>query len=57
MVYNRTVNDEVVEGLSRKTGRPRFAWDSYRRFVPTINLGLLLYTSQKTRDDLTVSVG
>ena len=27
------VFDEVVEGLSRKTGRPRFAWDSYRRFV------------------------
>ena len=23
----------VVEGLSRKTNNPRFAWDSYRRFV------------------------
>ena len=27
------MNDEVVEGLTRKTGNARFAWDSYRRFV------------------------
>ena len=27
------LNDEVVEGLSRKTNNPRFAWDSFRRFV------------------------
>ena len=32
-ILNFGLNDEVVEGLSRKTGRPRFAWDSYRRFV------------------------
>ena len=32
-ILNLGLNDEVVEGLSRKTGRPRFAWDSYRRFV------------------------
>ncbi len=32
-ILNLGLNDEVVEGLSRKTGNPRFAWDSYRRFV------------------------
>lgn len=32
-ILNLGLNDEVVEGLSRKTGNERFAWDSYRRFV------------------------
>ncbi len=32
-VLNLGLNDEVVEGLSAKTGNPRFAWDSYRRFI------------------------
>ena len=32
-ILNLGVNDEVVEGLTRKTGNARFAWDSYRRFV------------------------
>ena len=32
-ILNLGLNDEVVEGLSRKTSNPRFAWDSYRRFV------------------------
>ena len=32
-VLNLGLNDEAVEGLSEKSGNPRFAWDSYRRFV------------------------
>ena len=32
-ILNLGLNDEVVEGLARKTGYERFAWDSYRRFV------------------------
>ncbi|MBR3539997.1 MAG: pyruvate, phosphate dikinase [Bacteroidales bacterium] len=32
-ILNLGLNDEVVEGLSKKTGNPHFAWDSYRRFV------------------------
>ena len=32
-ILNLGLNDEVVEGLTRKTGNERFAWDSYRRFV------------------------
>ncbi len=27
------LNDNVVEGLSKKSGKPHFAWDSYRRFI------------------------
>src|ERR687891_2013690 len=32
-VLNLGLNDRSVEGLARKTGNERFAWDSYRRFV------------------------
>ena len=32
-ILNIGLNDEVVEGLSKLTGNPRFAWDSYRRLV------------------------
>jgi len=32
-VLNLGMNDEVVEGLAKKTENPRFAWDSYRRFI------------------------
>ncbi|MBP5213731.1 MAG: pyruvate, phosphate dikinase, partial [Bacteroidales bacterium] len=32
-ILNLGLNDEVVEGLSKKTNNPHFAWDSYRRFV------------------------
>ncbi|MCD8042073.1 MAG: pyruvate, phosphate dikinase [Tannerellaceae bacterium] len=32
-ILNLGLNDEVVEGMTRKTGNARFAWDSYRRFV------------------------
>jgi len=32
-VLNLGMNDDAVEGLTKKTNNPRFAWDSYRRFV------------------------
>ncbi|MBU1369785.1 MAG: pyruvate, phosphate dikinase [Bacteroidetes bacterium] len=32
-VLNLGLNDAAVEGIARKTGNDRFAWDSYRRFV------------------------
>jgi pyruvate,orthophosphate dikinase len=32
-VLNLGMNDTVAEALARKSGNPRFAWDSYRRFV------------------------
>lgn len=32
-ILNLGLNDTVVEGLARLTGNPRFAYDSYRRFI------------------------
>ncbi len=32
-ILNIGLNDEVVEGLSKLTNNPRFAWDSYRRLI------------------------
>ena len=32
-VLNLGMNDATVESLATKSGNPRFAWDSYRRFV------------------------
>ncbi len=32
-ILNLGLNDEAVETLAAKSGNPRFAWDSYRRFV------------------------
>ncbi len=32
-ILNLGLNDIVVEGLAKKTGNEKFAWDSYRRFV------------------------
>jgi pyruvate, orthophosphate dikinase len=32
-ILNIGLNDKVVEGLSKLTNNPRFAWDSYRRLV------------------------
>jgi pyruvate,orthophosphate dikinase len=32
-VLNLGLNDETVEGLARHSGDPRFAYDSYRRFI------------------------
>jgi pyruvate,orthophosphate dikinase len=32
-VLNLGLNDETVQGLAATSGDPRFAWDSYRRFI------------------------
>ncbi|MCF8345515.1 MAG: pyruvate, phosphate dikinase, partial [Bacteroidales bacterium] len=32
-ILNLGLNDAAVEGLIKKTGNERFAWDSYRRFI------------------------
>ena len=32
-VLNLGLNDRSVEGLAQRTGNPRFAYDSYRRFI------------------------
>ena len=32
-ILNLGLNDDTVAGLARASGNPRFAWDSYRRFI------------------------
>jgi pyruvate,orthophosphate dikinase len=32
-ILNLGLNEETVKGLAEQAGNPRFAWDSYRRFV------------------------
>ena len=32
-ILNLGMNDEVVEGIAKLTDNPRFAYDSYRRFI------------------------
>src|SRR6202046_2875502 len=32
-ILNLGLNPVSVEGLAKRTGNPRFAWDAYRRFV------------------------
>lgn len=32
-ILNLGINDEVAEGLAKRTNNPRFAYDSYRRFI------------------------
>jgi pyruvate,orthophosphate dikinase len=40
-VLNLGLNDETVEALAKKSGDPRFAYDSYRRFI-TMYSGVVL---------------
>src|SRR5438132_3653588 len=35
-ILNLGLNDKSVEGLAKRSGKPRFAYDSYRRFSPII---------------------
>jgi pyruvate,orthophosphate dikinase len=32
-ILNLGLNEEVIQGLVKKTGNERFVWDSYRRFI------------------------
>ena len=32
-ILNLGLNEKVVEGIAKRTGNARFAWDSYRRFI------------------------
>lgn len=49
-VLNLGLNDQAVEGLARKTGNERFAWDSYRRFVQMFG-DVVLGMKPKSKED------
>ena len=52
-ILNLGLNDETVEGMARKTGNPRFAYDSYRRFIAMFGDVVMGVESQLFEDALT----
>lgn len=49
-ILNLGLNDKTVEGLSKLTNNPRFAWDSYRRFVQMYSNVVLELNKDKFED-------
>ncbi|HLA82579.1 MAG TPA: pyruvate, phosphate dikinase [Thermoleophilia bacterium] len=52
-VLNLGLNDETVEGLAQGTGNPRFAYDSYRRFISMFGDVVMGVDQQLFEDALT----
>ncbi len=50
-VLNLGMNDEAVEAIAKKSGNPRFAWDSYRRFVQMYGDVVLGMKPESKEDD------
>lgn len=49
-ILNLGLNDDAVQGLVKKTGNERFAWDSYRRFVQMYG-DVVLEMKPKSKED------
>jgi pyruvate,orthophosphate dikinase len=52
-VLNLGLNNASVQGLARATGNPRFAWDSYRRFVQMFGNVVRGVPGQRIEDEIT----
>lgn len=50
-VLNLGLTDSAVEGIAKKSGNPRFAWDSYRRFVQMYG-DVVLGMKPKSKEDI-----
>lgn len=51
-ILNLGLNDATVEGLGQLTNNPRFAWDSYRRFIQMFSNVVLDLNKDKFEDIL-----
>jgi pyruvate, orthophosphate dikinase len=54
-VLNLGLNDKTVIGMAKKTSNPRFAWDSYRRFIQmysNVVLGINTSILESNMEDL-----
>jgi pyruvate,orthophosphate dikinase len=59
-ILNLGLNDKSVEGLAKKTGNPRFAYDAYRRFIQmysTTAMGLSKEPMEEMLHDLKKNLG
>jgi pyruvate,orthophosphate dikinase len=45
------MNDDAVEGIAKKSGNDRFAWDSYRRFIQMYG-DVVLGLKPQTKEDI-----
>lgn len=50
-VLNLGLTDSAVEGIAKKSGNPRLAWDSYRRFVQMYG-DVVLGMKPKSKEDI-----
>ncbi len=50
-ILNLGLNDLAVEGIAKKSGNERFAWDSYRRFVQMYG-DVVLGMKPKSKEDI-----
>jgi len=50
-VLNLGLNDDAVEGIAKKSGNDRFAWDSYRRFVQMYG-DVVMDLKPKSKEDI-----
>jgi len=50
-VLNLGLNDDTIEGLIKKSGNERFAWDSYRRFVQMYGDVVMGLKAEKDEED------
>ncbi|BAL01753.1 pyruvate phosphate dikinase [Oscillibacter valericigenes Sjm18-20] len=54
-ILNLGLNDVAVEGFAKKTGNPRFAYDSYRRFIQMFS-DVVMELSKKRFEEIIDSV-
>ena len=54
-ILNLGLNDQTVLGLAKKTNNPRFAWDSYRRFIQLFGKVVFGVKDEKFDDVLDVA--
>ena len=54
-VLNLGLNDRTVEGISVKSGNPRFAYDSYRRFIQMFSDVVLGVPREVLEEELTLA--
>jgi pyruvate, orthophosphate dikinase len=59
-ILNLGLNDQTVEGLAQSSNNPRFAWDSYRRFIQMYSdvvMGMNSSLLEVTLEDLKAEKG
>jgi len=59
-ILNLGLNDKTVEGLAKTSNNPRFAWDSYRRFIQMYSdvvMGMNSSLLEVTLEDLKAEKG